>query len=124
MSEGKVLPPAGHEESDIGSWFIWCAFLFLLGSLAVLVFGVLWLFPLSTTDRTLRLPLQAYPAPQLQPSPRMDMARFYAQEMQALNSFGWVDRTHGVVHIPIAEAMRKVAEEGIPGWPARQEAQR
>jgi hypothetical protein len=49
------------------------------------------------------------------------MARFYAEEMQRLNGTGWIDKTKGTVHIPIATAMRKITEEGIPGWPAPQE---
>ena len=49
------------------------------------------------------------------------MARFYAEEMQRLNGTGWIDKAKGTVHIPIADAMRKVAEEGIPGWPTPQE---
>ena len=34
------------------------------------------------------------------------------------NGTGWIDKAHGIVHIPIADAMRQVAQEGIPGWPA------
>ena len=47
------------------------------------------------------------------------MARFYREEMQWLNGTGWVDKAHGIAHIPIADAMRKVAQENIPGWPGR-----
>ena len=124
MSEEKVLPPAGYERADVGRRFIWGALLCLLGSLALIVLCVLWLFPLSTTDRTLHLPLPAFPAPRLQPSPREDMARFHQQEMQRLNSTGWIDRAQGIAHIPIEDAMREIAAEGIPGWPAQQEARR
>jgi hypothetical protein len=38
--------------------------------------------------------------------------------LRQLDSTGWVDQAHGVVHIPIADAMRIVGHEGIPGWPA------
>ena len=34
------------------------------------------------------------------------------------NGTGWIDKAHGIAHIPIADAMRLVAQEGIPGWPA------
>jgi len=121
MSEIKI-PAAQHEHIDIGSRFIWTAFAVLLISVAALVLIVLWLFPLSTTDRTLRLPLPSYPAPRLQQSPREDLAQFRAERLRALNSYGWVDQSKGVVHIPIDEAMRRVAQEGIAGWPAGQES--
>jgi hypothetical protein len=45
------------------------------------------------------------------------MAKFYAQEMSRLNSTGWVDKQRGIAHIPIADAMRLTAQQGIPDWP-------
>ncbi len=45
------------------------------------------------------------------------MAAFFRSEMQSLNGVWWVDRASGRVHMPIAEAMRRVAREGIPDWP-------
>ena len=85
---------------------------------------VLWLFPEAAIDRTMRLPLPHYPDPQLQPNPREDMAKFYAEEMRWLNGSGWIDKAHGIAHIPIADAMRLVAQEGIPGWPTPAEKRR
>ena len=71
-------------------------------------------------DQGRRLELPKFPYPQLQPSPRESMARFYAEEMQRLNGTGWIDKAKRTVHIPIKDAMRKIAQEGIPGWPAPQ----
>ena len=34
-----------------------------------------------------------------------------AQQMETLNSYGWIDETGGVTHIPIAEAMELVVLE-------------
>ncbi len=31
-----------------------------------------------------------------------------------LNSYGWVDRKHGVIRIPIERAMDLVAQRGLP----------
>lgn len=116
----KVIPDARREVSDVGERFIWSAFAFLLVSLVAIALLILWLFPGSIQDQTIRRPLPAYPAPRLQPSPRADMQKFYAEEMQHLNSTGWIDKTHGTLHIPIADAMRKIAEEGIKDWPTAQ----
>ncbi|MGH6847974.1 MAG: hypothetical protein ACREC0_11205 [Methylocella sp.] len=120
MSE-KGLGPARHEPTDVGARFIWIGVTGLLASVIFMALVVLWLYPGATTDRTLHLPLPQYPNPQLQPNPRADMARFYREEMQWLNGTGWVDKVHGIAHIPIAEAMRKVAQENIPGWPGSTE---
>jgi hypothetical protein len=122
MSEKVGLSAAGHEPNDVGGNFIWAGAMLVLGMAVALALLVLWLFPTAITDRTLHLPLPLYPDPQLQPSAREDMAKFHSQEMQSLNSTGWVDKARGIVHIPIADAMRKVAKEGIPGWPPPPEA--
>ena len=120
MSE-KSLDPAQHEPTDVGPRFKWIGVALLLTSVLFLALIVLWLFPGATIDRTLRLPLPQYLAPRLQSNPRADMERFYKDELLRLNGVGWVDKANGVAHIAIADAMRKVAEENIPGWPGSRE---
>jgi hypothetical protein len=114
----KALPPARVESSDIDERLIWIGVPVLVATVLISAAICLWLFPGSTADVILREPLPQYPAPRLQASPRDEMAAFHARELQWLDGTGWVDRDHGVVHIPIAEAMRKVAQEGIQGWPS------
>lgn len=113
----RVLPPAAHEPADLGRGFIGGAFGLLLASLAIVMLGVLWLFPLPGTDRTLDTPLPLYPEPRLQPSPRQEMQRFLAAEQRQLTTYGWIDKANGIVRIPIDVAMDKVARSGIAGWP-------
>jgi len=115
----KQLSVARHEPEDVGGTFIWAGVALALGTLVALALLVLWLYPTAITDRTLHLPLSRYPDPQLQTSPRADMAQFHSAEMLWLNGTGWVDKGQGIAHIPIAEAMHHVAQTGIPGWPAR-----
>ncbi len=113
----RVIPNATHEGADISGRFIVGAVALVVGTLLVIVFGVLLLFRWPHLDRTLGGPLPSYPEPRLQPSPPEDMAAFHASEMARLNGTGWVDRSRGIAHIPIAAAMRQVAREGIPSWP-------
>ena len=117
----KTLSTARHEPTDIGERFIWIGVASVLASVLALALLVLWLYPGATIDRTMSLPLPKYPNPQLQPNPRDDMATFYSEEMRWLDGTGWIDKAHGTVHIPISDAMRLVAQEGIPGWPASPE---
>lgn len=56
------------------------------------------------------------PAPELQLNPANDLVKFRGQEEQQLNSYGWVDRDHGIARIPIAQAMKDVAARGIPDF--------
>jgi hypothetical protein len=120
MPDESSLGPARHEPTDVSSRVIWIGMPALVISVAALTVLVLWLFPGRTVDRTMHLPLPRYPSPELQVSPRNAMATFHAKEMPWLNGTGWVDKAQGVVHVPIEEAMRKVAQEGIPGWPSGQ----
>ena len=117
----KQIATARHETSDVGASVIWIGVPVLTVCVVAMAFLVLWLFPQSMISQSKWLTLPQFPKPQLQPSPRENMARFYAKEMQRLNSTGWVDKANGTVHIPIADAMRKIAQAGIPGWPTRQE---
>jgi hypothetical protein len=114
----KPLGPARHESQDVGGVFIWIGSAFIAALVLALAWMVVVIFPQSLSDRFLRLPLPQYPAPRLQVSTRADMEKFYAEEMRRLNSVGWVDRASGKVHIPISVAMRAVASQGIPDWPA------
>ena len=117
-STEKLIPTARHEHTDIGERFIWVGAALMLGLLVACALLTRWLYPQSLSDATLTSPLPEYPAPRLQSDPAADMRAFHAQQLWQLDSTGWVDEGHGVVHIPIADAMRIVAHEGIPGWPA------
>lgn len=52
------------------------------------------------------------PTPLLEIEPAQDLANFRQREDAQLNSYGWVDRSAGTVHIPIERAMDLMAEQG------------
>ncbi len=70
-----------------------------------------------------------YSAPPLQskvtPSPEVSsgemLRQLRATEDAALNTYGWVDRANGKVHIPIERAMDLLLQRGLPVRPADQE---
>jgi hypothetical protein len=66
-------------------------------------------YPLATADSP-ALP----PEPRLQESPSSEIEHFRANEDQKLHGYGWVDKSAGVVHIPIEEAMRLTVERNPP----------
>lgn len=65
-------------------------------------------------------------APELPPAPRMQeipgdtlpppeqQRQFQALAAAELNGYGWVDAQHDVAHIPIDEAMKILAAQGLP----------
>lgn len=116
MSE-HTLSPARHETSDVGFKPMLIAGLLMLVAVGLIALFVAWLYPRSTYDKQLSQPLPKFAEPALQPNTALDMQHFYAAEMTALNGVGWVDEANGIVHIPIADAMRDVARTGIADWP-------
>jgi hypothetical protein len=113
------LPPARHEQRDVGFKPMLIAGVLMLLALLSVVGSAAWLFPDSRQDRVIDLPQAQFPTPQLQPRPAADLDVFRKRQLEALNSAYWIDRDARRVHIPIAQAMRDVAQHGITDWPAR-----
>lgn len=114
----RVLPPARHEAEDIRFGPMALAAGLLALAVAGLAGAAFWMFPHSARDRVIAQPVPRFAEPRLQPSPRADMDAFRAEQARQLDGAYWLYRERGVVHLPIAEAMRRVAAEGIPDWPA------
>jgi hypothetical protein len=113
-----------HEESDVDIRGI---LIFAAGLVvtAVVISFVVWVlfrylnarearqqppeFPLAAAEEH-RLP----PEPRLQTDPREDLQELRDAEQQVLTTYGWVDRTDGVVRIPIDEAMKLTVQRGLP----------
>jgi len=75
--------------------------------------------PASPFDQTRTLP----PAPRLSVNPAEELKEHVEKEREQLESYGWVDRNSGTVHIPIERAMGIMLEKGFPvrtPAPARQ----
>ncbi len=54
------------------------------------------------------------PEPRLQQSPPLDMQGLLARENSLLNHYAWIDKSKGIVAIPLDRAIQVVAERGIP----------
>lgn len=52
--------------------------------------------------------VQAYPAAELR--------AYKAEQARKLRTYGWVDRSTGVVRIPVDRAMELIARDGLPTW--------
>jgi hypothetical protein len=105
-----------YEKSD---WPIGKIGLLFLGTFLLLLvtpFILMWAFPNSLPDVSRKLTIEP-PPPRQQVAPPMDLARYLAEQKLKLDTYYWIDRDHGIVHIPIEEAMKRVAEHGIDGFP-------
>jgi hypothetical protein len=117
-------PAARHEESDVNVRGV-LGFAAGLLVTAVLIQLMVWLlfvyfnrreaarvapeYPLAAGEQT-RVP----PEPRLQTDPREDLRVLRAREDAVLNSYGWVDKTAGVVRIPIDQAIKLTVQRGLP----------
>ena len=115
---------SGHEHTDANVWMI-VQFAIWLTVSALVVHVLMWVmfrvfvsqreaasvpeFPLAVGQAS-RLPA----GPRLQRFPANEAYEFRTGEEDRLNSYGWIDRNAGTVHIPISEAMRLTLERGLP----------
>lgn len=111
-----------HEQTDVRVGLLAKLGIGLVVLTILVIFAVLGLFR-SVVSRETRLeeprsPLAAsptrYSGPELELSPRAELQEKLATEREVLESYGWIDREAGVVHIPIEQAIDLVAARGLP----------
>ena len=59
------------------------------------------------------------PAPLLQEEPGRELTEYEQSVRRQLDTYGWVDRPQGIVHIPIERAIELTLERGLPAREAR-----
>src|SRR5207247_654021 len=88
-----------------------------MDAVALLAIGGLWLARvlfLHAEPPVLPAPRLLQPSPvegpALQPDPKSELEAYRASQQSLLHAYRWVDRSRGVVQIPIEQAMRLTAE--------------
>jgi hypothetical protein len=123
-SQYEATPPgAGYEHTDARVGII-VKFLIWLSVIAIVIHvGLGFLFRVFVNQRVEEAPRRypmatsgprQPPEPRLQRFPREDVLTFRLAEEQALNTYGWVDKAAGIVHIPIEDAMKLALQRGLP----------
>jgi hypothetical protein len=114
-----------HEHTDANVWMIVQFAIWLVAS-AIIVHLLMWgMFDWFVASRDKAQPRLEYPMandpglrlpaePRLQRFPATDLYDFRLRERAELDSYGYIDRNAGTVHIPIEEAMRLTVERGLP----------
>ena len=75
----------------------------------------------APASRAAKLSPALPPEPRLQGVPghdndaQQDLRDKLKADNEANESFGWVDQTTGIAHIPVKDAMKIIAEKGLPG---------
>lgn len=74
-----------------------------------------WMVPLGIIIAPNLKPLERFPAPHLEiDDDHAERLALYAQENHKLNSYGWVNRSNDIVHIPIDRAINLLLQRGLP----------
>ncbi len=112
-----------YEKRDVNARAIlWVGIMIIISAVIIhfAVWGVFDFFnarearkgkPPATLVNTKRQPP---PAPRLQTDAPADLQKIRANENAALESYGWVDRQNGIVHIPVERAMELIIKRGLP----------
>jgi hypothetical protein len=115
-------PGVRHERSDVNITAL-MQFGIGLAALAVVSFVLIWVFyhvmenvhggPIAKTG--LNVTANALPPePRLQQTPIADLKSMLDAQNQLLSTYGWIDRQHGVVRVPIDRAIDLLAQRGLP----------
>ncbi len=112
----------GHELSDLNpNKILWFGAGLGLGiALVVLaMYGMFHYFYQSETrarpaPSPLSYGVEPPPEPRLLTRPGADLAAMRAEEDDILDSYGWIDREHGIVRVPIDRAITLLAQKGLP----------
>jgi hypothetical protein len=125
LQYGPTPEDAQHEHTDIEPAIAWRFALWLGVAMvlsAALVYGTFWWFEgqeLTTNAASRSFPLAAgrgdleAPMPRLQTQPFKDIYALRENEQRQLTSYEWVDKSTGIVRIPVEDAMRIMAERGM-----------
>ena len=121
LEYGPTPEDAEYEHTDVdpgiaGRFALWLAIAMVISG--GIVYGTFWLFEgqsITQNEQVQRFPLaegrtKESPLPRLQTQPFKDVHQLKQAQLERLSSYGWVDQGAGVVHLPIEDAMRIVAE--------------
>ena len=125
MSANESNKRRDHERTDWNLRWVVGGGLALVISVAIMLLGSWWIFKefhSSAASRQLGTaipPPIAPPEPRLQVSPNEDWDAMLEKERATLHSYEWVDRSNGIVRIPIDRQMQLIAERGFPAQAAQ-----
>ena len=121
------IPEMRHEHRDVNVWAIGkiaIALALLTIASIFLMFGVCRYFEVrESAGQGLLPPAAIIESNKLPPQPRLvdnepqDLQEYRADQNKTLDTYGWVDRQHGVVRIPINRAMDLLVQRGFPARP-------
>jgi len=110
---------AGHEQSEVSVRLIVVSLAFLAVTtflVFLLVIGIFRYFyaSYSTEEATKRSQPVVPPEPRIEVAPYEQLQQLRAKEDHVLNTYAYVDKSSGVVRVPINQAIDMLATKGLP----------
>jgi hypothetical protein len=112
----QVNPAVAFEPGDWPLKPVAAIYVGLLVLIVISAFVLIAAYPTSLPDVDRKLTI-APPGPRLQTDAVGNLRHFRAEEEKRLNGYSWVDKSKGIVRIPIEQAMKKLVTTGIPDFP-------
>ncbi|HET7306983.1 MAG TPA: hypothetical protein VFK24_04085 [Gammaproteobacteria bacterium] len=86
-------------------------------AIVFLFYHFVWKSPAGTPAYPYTRAPQTTPAPRLLAHPKAELRALRTLNHERLNSYGWINKKKGIVHIPIQRAMQIIAKHGFPPRP-------
>lgn len=119
-----------HESRDTNMPSIVIFGVVIVVTVAIAMLFCWWLFgiytyvqPLGPTSTPFAFSRALPPEPRLQPKPENDLQNYLRDQHAELSTYGWVDRSNGIVRIPIERAMHLLLHQGLSTRNSAQTAQ-
>lgn len=130
----NILEEMGYERSDVNVGTLSKSTVgFFIASTAVMLVavGAMWVIaprmtfgpPKEKLEERIRKPGPEQPLIQSNATTLMDMREFMAKQQTLISTYDWTDRKKGYVRIPVEDALKRVAQQGLPtrAFPAKPE---
>ncbi len=120
MAETLQHPAPRHETTDtriapvVWGGVVLAVAAALTAAVAYGVFDYLATRPVPQSNPMAAEEQQVPPEPRIEEHPTIELRDLRQAEDQRLDSYGWVDRDKGTVHIPVDRAMELQLERGFP----------
>jgi len=105
----------GYEPTDVSPSLLGILAAGMLAFLAVGPLCLSFVYP-AALDRAAVMGFAVEKGPRLQTDSGGDLSSLHQNEERRLTSYGWVDSTRNITHIPIGRAMSLIERQGLPGW--------
>ena len=119
VEQTQAPPPTVPESADVNAERVMSIAVALAGTVigcAIVVFGLLTWFARNVSQPAGPYSdagtVQTFAAPRLEATPARDILIFKREKAQKLEHYDWIDRSRGIVHIPIERAMELMVQRG------------